>query len=45
MPQHRQRQNHLAVFVAFVRAAQQVADTPNEVGKLGVGLGDHLLEE
>jgi hypothetical protein len=39
--QHRQRENDLAVFVAFVRAAKQAADAPNEVGELGMGLGEH----
>ena len=30
-PQHGQRQDHLAVFVALVRAAEQVADAPDEI--------------
>ena len=37
--QHRQRQDDLAVLVPLVWAAEQVADAPDEVGELGVGLG------
>ena len=36
--QNRQRENDLAVLVALVRTSKQVADTPNEVGQLGVVL-------
>ena len=40
-PQHGQRQDDLAVLVALVGPAQQVADGPDEVDKLGVRLGVH----
>jgi len=29
-PEHRERQNNLAVFVALVGAAEQIADAPDE---------------
>ena len=37
--QHRQGQDDLAVLVALVGPAQQVADAPDEVGELGVAIG------
>jgi hypothetical protein len=33
-PQNRKRENHLAVFVGFVLATQQVRHGPNERGKI-----------
>jgi hypothetical protein len=41
-PQNRQRQNDLAVLVALVRPAKQVADAPDEVGELRVGVDRHF---
>ena len=41
--QHRERQDHLAVLVALVGAAQQIADVPDEVRKLAVGLCVHSI--
>ena len=38
---HCQGQDDLAVFVAFVSAAEEATDTPDEVGKLGVGFRAH----
>ena len=38
-PQHRHRQDDLAVLVALVRPAEQVADAPDEAGEPGVGFG------
>ena len=38
-PQHRHRQDGLAVLVALVRPAEQVADAPDEAGEPGVGFG------
>ena len=38
-PQHRQWQDDLAVLVPLIWPAEQVADAPDEVGELGVGLG------
>jgi len=35
-PEHRQGQDDLAVLVPLVRAAEQVAEAPDEVGELGV---------
>ena len=40
-PQHGQRQDHLAVFVPLIGAAEQVADAPDEVGELGMGFRAH----
>ncbi len=40
-PQDGQRENDLAVLVALVGPAQQVADPPDEGGDLGVGLRAH----
>ena len=40
-PQHRQRQNDLAILVPLVRSAEQVADAPDEVGELGMGFRAH----
>ena len=39
--QNRQRQNDLAVLVALVGPAQQVADAPDEVGELRMGISVH----
>ena len=40
--QHRQRQDDLAVLVALVRPAEQVADAPDEAGEPGVGFRAQL---
>ena len=40
-PQHRQREDDLAILVALVGAAEQVADAPDEGRELGVGIGAH----
>jgi hypothetical protein len=39
--EHGKRQDHLAVFVPLVGTAEQVADAPNEVRKLGVRFWAH----
>ncbi len=39
--EHGERQDDASVFVPFVRAAEQIADAPNEIGDLGVGFGGH----
>ncbi len=41
--QDRQRQDDLAIFVPFVRAAEQIADAPDEVGDLRVGFSGHSV--
>ena len=41
--QHRQREDDLAVLVALVGAAQQVADGPDKTGQLGVGFSVHFI--
>ena len=38
--QHGQRQDDLAVFVPLVRPPEQVADAPDEVGELRVGVSE-----
>lgn len=40
-PQYGQRKNDFAVFVTFIRTAQQVADAPNKIGQLAVGFAVH----
>ena len=42
-PQDRQGEDDLAVLVSFVRATEQVADAPDEVGELGMGFGTHCI--
>ena len=39
--QHGERQDDLAVLVALVGAAEQIADAPDEAGELGMGFGGH----
>ena len=41
--QHRERQDHLAVLVALVGAARQVADAPDEVRQFTVRLSVHAV--
>src|SRR4051812_45965737 len=41
--QDREWQDDLAVLVALVWTTEQVADAPDEVGDLGMGLGGHVL--
>lgn len=40
-PEHRQRQNDLAVLVPLVRTPEQVADAPDEISHLRVGFRRH----
>jgi hypothetical protein len=40
-PKHGQRQNYLPVFIPLMRAAEKVADTPDEIRHLLVGLDGH----
>ena len=43
--QHRQREDDLAILVALVGAAEQVADAPDEGRELGVGIGGHAAPD
>lgn len=38
---HGKRQDDLTIFVALVRSPEQVADAPDEIGKLGMRFGVH----
>ena len=39
--QDSQRKNHFAVLIAFVRAAEQIADAPDKAGELGMSFSGH----
>ena len=41
--QNRERENHFTIFIPLVRTAQEIANAPDEVGKLTVGLGGHRV--